>query len=504
MWARVNDTLTQRFVVALISTIAWSFSAVSAQGYKAHWIFGHGYHMEFVGGVPTMRPRIDGFNAQEGPSTVSDSDGNLLFYTNAELVWNAAHEPLLNSEGLTTLVSPDFGSTITNGSLFVPWPGDSIERFYALFIIDNSGLKLRISKIDRSLDSGLGGIMPSKKNFFESPVSLGEQIAAVRHGNGRDWWIVGRRAIGFNTRGFLAFLLTPSGIDTIIESPHLEVASPPGELVFSPDGERMAYAGYTGLGSPWIGYYSFDRCYGTLVLLDSVSRLNNGDKYYGISFNAAATKLYASTVLTHSLYELRILEDTLVPNLMFRVHTGGFSIGNQMGALELGPDNRVYATMGIQGLTDVDSIYGLFLGAINPALPYNLAYDTFAVPLPDTPNSTISLPQFPNYDLGPLIGSACDSLSPPVDTTSFIGTQPAAPEWSVHPTIGRGLYNLMELPVDAQVAVFDGLGRRVQWQTVPTEATQLDLQHLPPGPYWLVARSREGAHLGLRRVLLTR
>ena len=221
------------FLIALVLGACYE---ASAQGYKAHWIFGHGYHMEFVGGVPTMRPRIEGFNAQEGPSTLSDSEGNLLFYTNAELVWNAAHEPLLNSEALTTFVSPDFGSTITNGSLFIPWPGDSIERFYALFIIDNSGLKLRVSQIDRSLDGGFGGVVPDMKNFFESPVGLGEQIAAVRHGNGRDWWIVGRRKLGFNTQGFLAFLLTPNGIDTIIESPHLEVSSPLGELVFSRDG----------------------------------------------------------------------------------------------------------------------------------------------------------------------------------------------------------------------------------------------------------------------------
>ncbi len=489
------DLLTFSFVLCMAVQ-------ASGQGYKAHWIFGHGYHMEFVGGVPTMRPKIEGFNAQEGPSTVSDSDGNLLFYTNVESVFNAAHEPLLNSEGITTPTGTTLGSTITNGSLFVPWPGDSLERFYALCLIDWTDGKLRISLIDRSLDGGLGGVVPTMKNFFESPVGLGEQIAAVRHGNGRDWWIVGRRKVGFNTRGFLAFLLTPNGIDTIIESPHIEASSTLGELVFSQDGERMAYAGYTGLGSPWVGYYSFDRCNGVATLLDSIGRLNNGDEYYGVAFDSSGSNLYATANQTHTLYELSIDADTLTPNLMFRVHLGGLTIGNSMGALELGPDNRIYSSRRAFGLLNVDTIYGWFLGSINATLPYNLAYDTFAILLPDTINTTLSLPQFPNYDLGPLIGSACDSLSPPVDTTSFIGTQPAAPEWSVHPTIGRGLYNLMELPVDAQVAVFDGLGRRVQWQTVPIEATQLDLQHLPPGPYWLVARSREGAYLGVRRVVL--
>jgi len=75
---------------------------VQAQGHDAHWIFGMGYHMEFIGGVPAINPRIEGYLAQEGVSTVSDKDGELLFYSNAEIAWNALHLALENSDSIAS------------------------------------------------------------------------------------------------------------------------------------------------------------------------------------------------------------------------------------------------------------------------------------------------------------------------------------------------------------------------------------------------------------------
>ena len=41
-----------------------------AQGYDAHWIFGDGYHIEFVDGEPQVLPYVEGYYGKEGASCI--------------------------------------------------------------------------------------------------------------------------------------------------------------------------------------------------------------------------------------------------------------------------------------------------------------------------------------------------------------------------------------------------------------------------------------------------
>jgi len=58
-------------------------------------------------------------------------------------------------------------------------------------------------------------------------------------------------------------------------------------------------------------------------------------------------------------------------------------------------------------------------------------------------NYTASLPNFANYDLGPLVGSHCDTLSPQDTTqTGLIHHPPPSENWSVFPSTSTGFSTL--------------------------------------------------------------
>lgn len=482
--------------------------SVYAQGHSAHWIYGMGYHMEFVGETLVMHPRLDSFIAEEGANSISDKSGNLLYYSNTQRVWNANHGILLNSDSLGQRSTPDGGSTITTGVQFLPWPGDSMDRYYAMLLHGENSQLLTLSRIDRSLDGGLGGIEPAYKLREVSPHRIGEMMTAVRHGNGRDWWVISRRRLssGAYTNAFLASLLTPEGIQETIVSDPGRGSLFAGELTASKDGSLLGLASADD-GRSWVGVFSFDRCTGMATLIDSIRELQPNDVFYGMAFDAASETAYTTSVTNSHVYALTWPDNQLQAELVFSLDSGITTLPNSIGQLELGQDNRIHMPFMYNRLAILPNRFQNLthhLGTITPDLPVGAQMDTVSVFLPDTINRTWSLPEFPNYDLGPLVGSDCDSLSPPVDTTSFIGLSAIEPLWSVHPTVSTGVFWLTELPIQARIAVYDGLGREVYRYILESEPTQLDLQHLPPGPYWVVARSREGAPLGLRRVMLQR
>ena len=187
--------------------------ASQGQGHASHWVFGNGNHLEFDEGGPAVLPKIENYLGYEGVASISDREGNLLYYSNVVRIWNRNFQPLFNSDTFPALDLPP-ASSKANGSLFLPWPGDSADRYVAFLAMNDADDKLYISKIDGDLDAGLGGIVDSFRYRELWDVPIAEHLNAVRHANGRDWWIVGKRGAMSHSSEFLLALLTPQGIDT--------------------------------------------------------------------------------------------------------------------------------------------------------------------------------------------------------------------------------------------------------------------------------------------------
>ena len=130
-------------------------SFVFSQQEASNWYFGENAGIKFHpdGSVTAL---LDGqLNTKEGCATISDSNGNLLFYTDGSKIWNKNHQLMLNGTGLLGHWSSTQVATI------VPLPG-STHLFYVFTLdFETNSNGFRYSIVDLDLDGGLGGVTRS-------------------------------------------------------------------------------------------------------------------------------------------------------------------------------------------------------------------------------------------------------------------------------------------------------------------------------------------------------
>jgi len=85
-----------------------------------HWYFGNGVGLDFSSGVPVADTNC-AMTVQQGNSTISDQDGNLLFYTDGRTMWNPQHDTTANGFDLGVGL---FG-TPYDGTVIIPKPGSN-------------------------------------------------------------------------------------------------------------------------------------------------------------------------------------------------------------------------------------------------------------------------------------------------------------------------------------------------------------------------------------------
>src|SRR5260221_2440511 len=155
-------------------------SLASAQHRADKWYFGVLAALDFTGGSPvSITP--SSINTNEGCSSISDTLGNLLFYTDGVTVWNRNHSPMPNGTGLMG------GISATQSALIVPLPGSN--TLYYIFTVgentDTTGF--RYSEVDMTLDAGNGDVTANKNIFILDHVT--EKLTSVQHNNGTDYWV---------------------------------------------------------------------------------------------------------------------------------------------------------------------------------------------------------------------------------------------------------------------------------------------------------------------------
>jgi hypothetical protein len=270
-----------------------------------------------------------------------------------------------------------------------------------------------------SLSNGLGSI--TQKNIQLLNFNADDGLTAVKHGNGRDWWVFFRKASlstsASNT--FYKYLITPSGIagpDTQSIGAITYINS--YQYFFSKDGSKLGCVGYQGL----VETYDFDRCTGILSNNRIIRQNYLSGPYPGGwsgEFSEDKTKLYVSDHGIDSyLFQFNLVDslpsatvDTIA-HFNYPQYTGGM--------LRLAPDNKIYWSCAwINGSNFnypyPDSSYNMYnmnLSVINSPDSLGAACDFQPYSFYLGGGRTYwGLPNNPNYDLGPLAGSICDTLS---------------------------------------------------------------------------------------------
>ena len=119
--------MTVMRIILLISFV-FLFNGFSfSQSQTNIWYFGKHAGLDFNSGKPV--PLTDGqINSFEGCATMSDSLGNLLFYTDGMKIWNAEHEIMPNGEEILGDTSS------TESAIIIPQPG-SLSKFYVITVL---------------------------------------------------------------------------------------------------------------------------------------------------------------------------------------------------------------------------------------------------------------------------------------------------------------------------------------------------------------------------------
>jgi hypothetical protein len=344
-------------------------------------------------------------------TSICDTGGNLIFYTNGLIIENRNYDTLENAVNFNPGWATDFyeygGMGTCQGILILPDPGnhmryyvfhESGESFFAYNTYQVQPLHLSYSVVDMNLDGGLGGVVDTLKNKYAIvDTLLWGGLSAVKHANGRDWWII---AHGFYTDKYYKILLTPNGLEAIYEqSIGSNLMYDVGvQATFSPDGSKYCISNHGG----WFDYMEFDRCTGefsnpiTVFGLDSLG-------VWGSSFSPNSRFIYSSSQV--NLYQYDTWDTNMVENAIHIAAWDSFvdpiyHIPLLFFMHQLGPDNKIYMST-FNG--------SLYLNVIN--YPDNLGLDCEFEPHSFLlPKYNVSIPSFPNYDLGILEGSPCDTI----------------------------------------------------------------------------------------------
>lgn len=307
-----------------------------------NWFFGNGGGLSFAGSSPTTLT-VGQLNSYEACSAISDTNGNLLFYTNSEAIWDRNHSVMPGSTSLAGHTST------TQGALIVRDPNNA-SRYYLLNVdaCDNQLIGgLRYSIVDMTLRNGQGGLVLPLNLTIPTPSSSGkltEKLTAIRHANGRDTWVLVHEWLG---NGFFAFLISPAGIAgspvvSRLGSIHqggggtFGNANAVGFMKASPNGSLLGVA----VRDAGLELFDFNNGTGQVTNARRLYTGNIFDRTYGVEFSPDNTKLY-TTDLANRIDQYNLNSPTPASTRQ----TIGSSFGLPTSALQLGPDGRIYVSL---------------------------------------------------------------------------------------------------------------------------------------------------------------
>lgn len=129
-------------------------------------------------------------NSMRGNSaTISDCDGNLLFYSNGQMVWNKNHDTMDNGN----LISSQGNITYNKSNVIViPFPS-SVDKFIVAYFNQHTRLDivngLYYSIVDMSLNSGLGRVI-LKDSLLGHVDYSNTHLTWAKHANDTNFWII--------------------------------------------------------------------------------------------------------------------------------------------------------------------------------------------------------------------------------------------------------------------------------------------------------------------------
>jgi len=404
-------------------------SNVSAQNRNSVWCFGDSAGIDF-NNLFNPTSFQSGMDSRGSCSSISDANGMLQFYAftratiggNSGLVFNNQHQLMQNGDSI-------LGQGWYNEVLIIPaTESDSTYYLFSIGVTNSSLYGLFYSKITFDNFNVLGAV--TQKNIQLQSFANVDCLNAIKHGNGRDWWVFFRRwqpGVPFlpTIKEFHSYLVSPNGISNYtIQNVGSGSYTNGGKLTFSASGDRLVLNTYAGL----IEIYDFDRCTGIIsnpinIFPETIGGVFN--HFWGCEFSSNGQLLYV-TISDQTSYLFQF--DLNAPNIAASIDTLWTisNPGEAIGGLKRGPDGKIYESgpdtsplaFSYPYSDSLYTMYNMNLGVINSPDSLGAACDFQPYSFYLGGKRTYwGLPNNPDYDLGPLLGSPCDtlvSLAPPL------------------------------------------------------------------------------------------
>ncbi len=371
-----------------LTILMFCFTLAFSQKEASVWYFGKNAGLKFNDDGSVTALSNGQLNTYEGCSTIADSNGNLLFYTDGRTVWDRNHVKMPNGD--YSAGTPLYGdSSSTQSGIIVPNPSN--PDIYYIFTVDephhqnataypnafsgvyddgtstpsgddgfNRGFNYSIVDLTVVGSNGSIGDVTTRNNHLvtydtnplgdEIKYKCGEKITAVKDSSGNGIWVVTQ----FIDR-FYSFKVDASGVNV---NPVISITSPTiplsgyrrnalGYLKASPTGDKLAVAHMqnttvTGsinydTGSSYV--YDFNNLTGVVtnptLVIDNVA-------CYGVEFSKEGNLLYVSyeddSTFPHYKLAQFDLQSSSVPNSKIVIN----SQNTIYGALQLAINNKIY------------------------------------------------------------------------------------------------------------------------------------------------------------------
>jgi PKD repeat protein len=336
----------------------------------------------------------------------SDSLGNLLFQSAGCYIADAQGDTILNGDavGANTKQYDEYCPYGTYGvwqyGFFLPYPNRPDSYFFVYAMGDYFITRISFALIEKH---GLKYQVTKKNELLVQDSILIGGFIANKHANGRDWWIV---AMKEKSNKIYKYLLDLEGIH---DYGFQQIGVPlqwerHNEMVFSPDGTLLAQSN----PADDLRLWDFDRCTGMLSNPRHYPHQDTADTQNymlsgGLAISQDGSKLYRGSREQLYQYDLRATNIGSSRQLVAK-YDGATTNGRRDfvgGIMELGPDGRIYI------------------------MPENGT--TYRMHVIDHPERDVqecgfnyrkyyfhkgfaAMPMFPNYRLGPIDVSPCDTL----------------------------------------------------------------------------------------------
>ncbi|MBC7778271.1 MAG: gliding motility-associated C-terminal domain-containing protein, partial [Phycisphaerae bacterium] len=300
------------------------------------WYFGNQAGLDFSSEPPTVL--TNGKTDNLGVSaTMSDENGNLMFYTDGNTVYNRFHQPMPNGD-------LQIGSD--NTALIIPHPTNT-SLYYVFHLTPGAGVFY--SLVDMSLDEGRGDVISTQKNVLLLFLATG--MSAVKSCSFNGYWLLLRDR--GNQSVFFAYRINENGLDGLnpVQSNSGQIVNDVFQMKISPDGKRVACTVQNNffLGDYKITIHDFDPYTGGMVFNSQIlEEYITPNGAVGVEFSPTGRFLY----VTGSF-------DGLDKVLQYDLEAGGIdAIRNSkivvaakqstiLGYPQLGPNGKIYLSSSV-------------------------------------------------------------------------------------------------------------------------------------------------------------